>query len=139
MLVVTILESKPAKVETEPLILVVPLIRSLANNAAMVAAPLEIVTLPLPMTNALEFNPTIVVIVPLIIKPSGLITTMHEVKAAKVETASLIVVHDAQLIRSLANNATMVVAPPKTVSPPLSVTIALEFNPAIVVIASLVI
>ena len=64
---------------------------------------------------------------------------MHEVKPAKVETTPLIVVHDAQLIRSLANNATMVIAPPEIFIPPLIGTKALEFNPAIVVIASLVI
>ena len=58
------------------------IIRPLANNAAVVAAPQEIVRPLFPVTKALEFNLTIDVIAPLTIKPSVVITTTLEVKPA---------------------------------------------------------
>ena len=108
-----ILEVKPAKVESLRL-LVAPdmsLIRPLADNAAVVAAPPEIVRPPLPVTKALEFNPAIVVIALLAIKMLVLVTATLEVKKAKVETAPLIVAFDAPLTRPLASNASMVSVP----------------------------
>ena len=63
------------------------------------------------MTKALEFNPVIVSITPLLIKPSVLLTTMLEVKPAKVESMRLIVSSDVPLIVPFANNASVVAAP----------------------------
>ena len=52
------------------------LIRPLVGNDNVVAAPSDVVRPLPPVTRALEFNPTIVVIDPLIIKPLVLVMTI---------------------------------------------------------------
>ena len=135
------LEVKPAKVETTPLIVApdVTHTKPLADNDAVVAAPLEIVGSPLLVTKALKLNLAIVVITLLTIKPLVLVTTLLEVKPAKLESAPLIVVPDMPLIRPANKNASVVAAPLQIVRTLLLVIKALEFNPAIVAMTPLTI
>ena len=64
---------------------------------------------------------------------------MLEVQSAKIEITQLIVVHDVPLTRTIADNTAVVAAPLEIVRPLFLVTNTLEFNPAIVVIAQLMI
>ena len=129
------LEVKVAKVVTMPLISALDalLVSPIADNATVVAAPLEIITPPLLVIKALKLNPIVIVIALQIIRSSALVTAMLEVKPEKVETSLLIVAFDVSLVKRVADNADVVAAPPEIVKPPLLVTNAFEFNPVIFV------